>query len=395
MPQLPDLKEMMEALIAEPSISSAESGLDHGNERVSALLANWCLDLGFDVEVQPVAGKPGHRNVIATAGRGPGGLILGGHSDTVPVDEKLWKSDPFRLVERDGRLYGLGTTDMKSYFALAFAAVQRCDLRNLKAPLTIIATADEETGMSGARALRDSAFRGAQAVIGEPTGSRPVRMHKGNTMHRIHLSGQSGHSSNPAFGNSALEGMHEVITELLAYRSELQQRYRNPGFAVPTPTLNLGCIHGGDNPNRICGACELSFDLRVLPGIDGTEIIDTLKRRVEGIAARRKLGVSIETIMALVPGLETPAGAAIVRAAERLTGFDAEAVAFTTEAPFYQQHGLDVVVMGPGDIGCAHQPDEHIRVDRLQPTIHHLTSLIQDFCVAPSVAPVHQRMNSR
>ena len=144
---------------------------------------------------------------------------------------------------------------------------------DLTAPLILLATADEESSMDGAHLLVEQQRpRAAHAIIGEPTGLRPVRMHKGIAMEAIRLKGRSGHSSDPALGVNALDGMHQALDELITWRSELQARYRNPLFAVEVPTVNLGHIHGGDNPNRICAECELHFDIRPLPGMDLEEL---------------------------------------------------------------------------------------------------------------------------
>ena len=269
----PKLLDMIAALIASPSISSVNPDFDQGNRGVIELLAGWLSALGFRAEILPIADQPGKANLIATLGAGPGGLVLAGHTDTVPFDQGRWKHDPFRLTCADGRLYGLGTSDMKAFLALAVEAASSFTASQLQQPLIIVATADEESSMSGARALvEQNRPQARHALIGEPTGLRPVRMHKGILMEAIRLRGQSGHSSNPTLGNSALEAMHTVLGTLINWRSELQDRHHNPFFAVPVPTLNLGHIHGGDNPNRICADCELHLDLRPLPGMDIDEL---------------------------------------------------------------------------------------------------------------------------
>lgn len=239
--------------------------------------------------------------------------------------------------------------------------------------------------MDGARALvRAGRPRARYALIGEPTGLRPIRMHKGVMMERIRLTGRAGHSSDPALGNSALEGMQRVMTELLAWRAELQAQYRHPAFHVPVPTLNLGYIHGGDNPNRICGECELHIDLRPLPGMELDELRAEMRRRLERLLAGSGLVLDLEPLFGGVPPFETDAASAIVRAAERLTGHAAAAVAFGTEAPYLQQLGMETVVLGPGDIAQAHQPDEYLALDRIQPTVELLTRLIEHFCITPA-----------
>ncbi len=373
---------MMQRLIAEPSVSSVSAQWDQPNVRVIDLLAEWLAGMGFRIQKLAVPGHPGKFNLVASAGSGSHGLVLSGHTDTVPFDESRWRSDPFTLTERDNRLHGLGSTDMKGFFALVLDALRELDLKKLKHPLVILATADEESSMSGARALADSGKAlGRHAVIGEPTGLRPIRMHKGIAMECIRVTGRSGHSSNPALGNNALEGMSLVLAEITAWRRELQQRHSNPLFEVATPTVNLGHIHGGDNPNRICGQCELHIDIRPLPGMDLDGLRGELDQRLARILAPTGLKLERHSLFGGVPALETPASADIVRAAEQLTGHPAEAVAFGTEGPFLQQLGMDTVVLGPGSIDQAHQPDEFLDMNQIQPGIEIIKQLIQRFCL--------------
>ena len=380
--EAPTLRTMLEGLIATPSISSVTTDWDQSNRPLLARLAGWLGDAGFVVEIIDIPGHPDKANLIATLGRGPGGLVLSGHADTVPFDLHLWQHDPLLLTEADGRLYGLGTADMKAFFALAIDAARGLAAADLKRPLIILATADEESAMHGARALVDAGRPlGRYAVIGEPTGLRPVRMHKGVMGEAVRLTGRSGHASDPRLGNNALEGMHEVLTALLAWREELKRTYNNPAFAVAWPTMNPGYIHGGDNPNRICGQCELHLDLRVLPGLDPADLRAEMARRVGEVAGRRGLRWEVEPLFESIPPAETPAASAVVRAAEALTGHRAEAVSFGTEAPFFNQLGMETVVLGPGDIAQAHQPDEYLALDRIPPTLELLKGLIRRFCI--------------
>ena len=374
--------DMMARLIAAPSVSSVSPDWDQSNARVIDELAEWCEAAGFMVEHMAIPDHPGKFNLVASAGSGPDGLVLAGHTDTVPCDSELWTSDPFRLTERDGRYYGLGTSDMKGFFALILEAVRDIDLSTLKRPLVLLATADEESSMCGAKSLLDANRRlGRHAVIGEPTGMKPIRMHKGIAMEAIRLTGKSGHSSDPRLGNNAMEGMHRVLGELLAWRTELQQRYHNPLFAVDVPTLNLGHIHGGDNPNRICGHCELHFDIRPLPGMRLDELRGELDRRMGALLAQSGLRFERYPLFEGIPAMETPAAADIVRAAEQLTGHSADAVAFGTEGPYLNDLGMQTIILGPGDIDQAHQPDEYLAADRLQPTVRLLQDLIARFCL--------------
>ncbi len=379
---LPDLKAMMQRLVAAPSVSSISPEWDQSNLPVIEHLADWCRDAGFAVEVLEIPDHPGKYNLVASAGSGPGGLVLSGHSDTVPFDEGRWRSDPLALSERDGRWYGLGTADMKGFFAVVLEALRGLDLASLKRPLVLLATADEESGMCGARSLARLERRlGRHALIGEPTGLRPVRLHKGITMEAIRIQGRSGHSSDPALGNNALEGLHRVMGELLAWRQSLQAQHRNPLFAVEVPTLNLGHVHGGDNPNRICGQCELHIDIRPLPGMSLEDLREALDRRLGALAAESGLAIERRPLFEGVPAFETPAEAEIVQAVESLTGHPSGAVAFATEGPFLNALGMETVILGPGSIDQAHQPDEYIALDQLEPAMAIVRGLVKRFCL--------------
>ncbi len=379
----PHLYEMMQRLISAPSVSSVKPEWDQSNAQVVDHLAEWCEARGFAVERLPIPGHPDKFNMIASAGRGPDGLILSGHTDTVPFDEARWHSDPLQLTERDGRWYGLGTCDMKGFFAVVLDAIADIDFGRLRHPLILLATADEESGMCGAKALLETQRRlGRHAVIGEPTGLRPIRSHKGIGMESIRLIGRSGHSSDPGLGVSALEGMHRVIADLIAWRDELQQRHRNPAFAVEVPTLNLGHIHGGDNPNRICAECELHFDIRVLPGMNLAELRGEIDQRTADCLEGSGLSYEYTPLFDGIPALETAAESAIVQAAEELTGHSAGAVAFATEGPFLTDLGLETVILGPGHIAQAHQPDEYLALDQVDPAKRILRSLVERFCLS-------------
>jgi len=373
---------MIDALVSTPSVSSPDASRDQGNLAVIEQLASWLSDAGFDIEVMPLPNDNSKANLIATLGSGSGGLVLSGHTDTVPYDEGKWQHNPFSLTQADQRLYGLGTSDMKAFLALAIEASRGVRATDLKQPLIILATADEETSMAGAKALVDRKLPQAQyAIIGEPTGLRPVNMHKGMLMEAIRLQGRSGHSSDPALGNSALEAMYCVIGALRDWRDELQHTHHNACFAVPVPTLNLGHIHGGDNPNRICPACELHIDLRPLPGMDPQQLREELRHRTLAVLRDSGIHASFEALLDGVPAMQTPASAAIVQLAEKLTGHSPEAVAFGTEAPYLNQLGIETVVLGPGDIEQAHQPDEYLALERLTPTIEILTQMINTICI--------------
>jgi len=374
--------EQLRQLVGTPSVSSTDPHWDQGNRPVIDLLASWLEDLGFNTQIQNVSADGAKANLIATLGSGPGGLVLAGHTDTVPFDEGRWQSDPLQLSERDQRLYGLGSTDMKGFFPLAIAAATAFDARALKQPLILLATADEESSMNGARALVSAGRPKARAaIIGEPTSLVPVRMHKGIMMEAVRVTGRAGHSSNPALGNSALDGMHSVMSDLMSYRQQLRERYSNDLFTVAWPTMNLGCIHGGDSPNRICGKAELHFDLRMTPGGDNATLREEIAQRMAAIAQQHALQIELHSLVKSIAPFEQSADSELVHLAERLTGHTAEAVAFATEAPFMQELGMETIVMGPGSIDRAHQPDEYLELDQIQPCIALLQQCIRHYCL--------------
>jgi len=370
-------KDLFREIVASNSISSVSPQLDQGNLDVINLLANYLTDLGFNCEQMQVAENKA--NLIATYGTGTGGLVLAGHTDTVPCNEQLWKSDPFVLSERDNRWYGLGSCDMKGFFPLAIEAAKHHLDKQFQQPLIILATADEESSMAGARALVEAGVpKARRAVVGEPTGMRPVSLHKGIMVEQLIIRGRSGHSSDPSLGINAMESMQRIMGQLMVLRDQMQQ-HRHPGFTIDYPTLNLGCIKGGDNANRICGDCSLAFEIRPLPGMDMDQLQKDIEQHIERIALADKVHWALEKL--LVPPFCAEDHSEIVSLCEKLTGHHRQSVAFATEAPYLQKLGMDVVVLGPGDIDVAHQPDEYLSMDRIKPTIDFLSQLIGHCCL--------------
>ena len=366
-----ELTDLLSRIIRSNSISSINPAIDQGNREVIDLLANTLAELGFTIEIMDLGNNKA--NLIATYGSGPGGLVLAGHTDTVPCDESLWESSPFELTERDNRWYGLGSCDMKGFFPPAIEAFKSLQVKDLKQPLIILATADEESSMGGAKALVDAGAPVARsAVIGEPTNMRPVKMHKGIMIEKLTVTGRSGHSSNPELGNNAMESMQRILGQLMAMRDRMKEQ-KHAGFLIDHPTLNLGCIQGGDNANRICGHCFLAFEIRPLPGMDLNQLQADLERQIAATAERDNMGWSLEKL--IVPPFNSGDQSELVALCEKLTGHAAESVAFATEAPYLQQLGMDVVVLGPGDIDVAHQPNEFLPLDRVQPTINFFSQL--------------------
>lgn len=378
-------------LIAHRTISSGNPALDCGNREAVDDLANRLERAGFDCEIAAMPGREDKVNLVARLGpaerAADHGLVFAGHIDTVPYDDTGWDSDPFTLNERDGRVYGLGTCDMKGFIAIAAEVAAEYASQQLSAPVSLLISADEECGMDGARALlaahREHGGRpGRYCVIGEPTNLVPIRQHKGILMETIETHGASGHSSNPALGANAIEAMAMALGAVRGLRDELAARQRIAGFPVPHATLNLGAISGGDNANRIPARCRLDIDMRFLPGMTIDALRRELRERVDAALAGSDCSVHFRALFEGTPAFETAAESPIVTACEQLAGAEAAAVDFATEGAFYNAMGMDSVILGPGDIAQAHQPNEFLALDRVEPMQRILHGLVERFCLA-------------
>ncbi|MEM7027698.1 MAG: acetylornithine deacetylase [Pseudomonadota bacterium] len=384
MRKTPEFEDCFAELISIPSVSSIDPAHDQSNRLVVDSLANYLDMLGFDCHIMSVSDNPEKVNLIARRGElqeQATGLVLSGHTDTVPYDENGWDTDPFILTNKNNNYYGLGTADMKSFFPIIFEALERMPDLKFEQPLTVVATADEESTMSGARQIYETnKTLGRHCIIGEPTGMVPRYMHKGIIIETINIEGQSGHSSDPSLGNSALEGMTDVINNIRNWREKLQSENQNKAFKIPFPTINLGRIQGGDSPNRICATCELAIDLRPLPGM----LLDQLKKELHQLIidtlAGSGLKVTFGSVFNGVPPMHTPIDSEIVSFCVDNLSIQASTVAFTTEGPFFNDMGMETVILGPGDIDVAHQPNEYLQIDRIEPMINFVSKALENFC---------------
>ncbi|EIF5159411.1 TPA: acetylornithine deacetylase [Vibrio cholerae] len=375
---LPSFLEVYEDLISTSSISSTDARWDEGNEQVIAKLADWLSALGFSIQIEQVA--PNKQNLIAKLGSGEGGLLLAGHSDTVPFDEGRWNYNPHALTQVNNRFYGLGTADMKGFFAFIYEAVKNVDWRKQTKPLYVLATCDEETTMLGARHFTENApFKPDYCIIGEPTSLVPIRAHKGHVANAIRVTGKSGHSSNPALGVNAIEIMHEVLFALMQLRDRLIKEYHHPGFEIPTPTLNLGHIHGGDSPNRICGCCELHYDVRPLPGISLDGLDNLMRDALREVQQKWPGRIELVPLHDPIPGYECAHDHPFIHGISEICEQEAQTVNYCTEAPFLQQI-CPTLVLGPGSIDQAHQPDEFLAFEFIDPTVRVLSRAMQKYC---------------
>jgi acetylornithine deacetylase len=373
---------MLRQLIATPSVSSPDARFDQSNRGVIELLGDWAESLGFEVRVEPLPGTERKANLIATLGEGEDGFVLSGHTDTVPYDAERWRSDPFTLEERDGKLFGLGTADMKGFFAAALHAVARFEPGALGRPITLIGTADEESTMGGARALADAGRPlGRYAIIGEPTGLAPIRKHKGVFYVEVAIEGRTGHASNPARGVNAIDGLQRVLPALQAWRDMIGTRERDDDFEVPTPTLNFGRVAGGDSPNRICGECTLQLDIRFLPGMDRSAIVAELHDVVANALDGGAWTHEVRPAGGYADAFAGPSDAAFQSTVETMCGCSAKTALFGTEAPYLAGLGLQTLVLGAGDISVAHQPDEYVTMAAISRATELYANLIQRYCI--------------
>lgn len=373
--------ERYRQLIAIPTISSLEASEDQSNKQLIELLANWLNELGFHTEILAVEDSRNKYNLLATYGEGDGGLLLAGHTDTVPFDEGKWTYNPFNLTEKESKFYGLGTADMKGFFAFVVDVVSSLDLTKIQKPIRILATADEETTMLGARTFaQHSHIRPDCAIIGEPTSLKPIRAHKGHMGEAIRITGKSGHSSDPERGINAIELMHEAIGHLTIMRNQLKERYNNPFFKVPYPTMNFGNIHGGDAINRICACCELQLDMRPLPNLPVEDLHHLMLEHLAPMLEKYQDLIEIRPLHHGIPGYECEHSAQIVQVVEKLLGERCESANYCTEAPYIQQL-CPTLVLGPGSIEQAHQADEFLETKYIEPTRELLSKLIHHFCM--------------
>lgn len=373
--------DLYRSIIEIPSISAFDEKIDQTNKPLIELLSSLFSEFGFNITIQPVPNARNKFNMLAKIGSGEGGLLLSGHSDTVPFDEGRWQSNPFSLKQQGGKLFGLGSCDMKGFFAFILEALKTIPLDKLQKPLYILATADEETSMAGARFFaQQQLIKPDMAIIGEPTELVPIYRHKGHFAQSLNIQGKAAHSSDPDKGVNAIEIMYQAIGQLIVLKDKLQQKYRDDAFSVPHVTMNLGHIHGGDGENRICGHCKLNFDLRAIPALSDAEALALIDEALAPIMGKYPNRLNLELMYPTVPAFACRDEHNIIALAEKLTGKSLQSANYATEAPFINQLGCDTLVLGPGSINQAHQPDEYMSLDYVDPTVNILQRMIKSVC---------------
>jgi acetylornithine deacetylase len=316
-------------------------------------------------------------NLYAVIGpRDRGGVLLSGHTDVVPVDGQKWTSDPFRLAERGGRLYARGSADMKGFIACALRAARLATERELRIPLQLAFSYDEEIGCVGVRSLIDDmatwAHRPQFCIVGEPTLLRPAVGHKGKTALAATCRGHAAHSASPGHGVNAIYMAAELIDKIRDRQSAIEVGgVRDAGYEVPYTTLHVGVIRGGTVLNIVPAKCDLELEIRNLPEDDASRIVAAMREDAAAIARavhRDDVDVGIELeVTNEYPPLDTPPDAEVVALVVALTGqHERIKVGFGSEGGLFSERlGIPTVVCGPGSIDQAHKPDEFIDRDQL------------------------------
>jgi acetylornithine deacetylase len=335
-------------------------------------------------------------NLLATLGDGAeGGLVLSGHTDVVPVDGQPWDTDPFKAVRRDGRIYGRGSADMKSFIACTLAAVPALLAAPLRRPVHLAYTYDEEVGCLGApvliRDLQAAGLRPAGCIVGEPTGMRVMVGHKGMRVYRCRVHGLEAHSSLAPTGVNAIEHAARLIARLREIALELRTSGpRDESFSVPFVTMSTGTIRGGTATNIVPRECEFQFDLRYLPGTDPDAVVALVRRGAEDVLADMRLtapdaDIALE-LAEEAPDLNTAPDHPVTQLGARLSGGGAPGrVPFATDGGHFHRAGVPTIVIGPGSIDQAHKPNEFIALEQIAQCERFLERLKEELCAEAHV----------
>lgn len=333
-------------------------------------------DHGFTVH-RLTGARAGRAGLFASLGpAGRGGILLSAHLDVVPVEGQAWSVDPFRMSRRNGRLYGRGTTDMKGFAAAALALAARAADRELRDPLKIALSYDEEAGCVGMAEmidrLDDTIGTPSICLVGEPTSMRIATGHKGKLSYRVRCRGSAGHSASAPHYANALHIAGDVVALLRQVQADLATAgARDDAYDVPYTTVHVGTLSGGASLNVVPDRAELEFEIRHTAADDPARILASIERDIaeldQGWRARHPTaGIEIEPINAY-PGLDTPTDAAVTRFVEGLGGITPPTkVSFGTEAGFFAERWrIPTIVCGPGDMEQGHKPDEFIEEGQL------------------------------
>ncbi len=372
MPNDPISLPIVEKLIGFDT-TSRESNLD-----LIAYVQQYLADFG--IETRLVHDEEGRKaNLYATVGPADKrGICLSGHTDVVPVDGQAWDSDPFTARVADGKVFGRGTADMKSFIAIALAFVPQFLQRGLVTPVHLAFSYDEEVGHLGAKRLvevmKDMPVLPAMCIVGEPTSLDVIIGHKGKKKVRVHVHGHEAHSSLTHEGVNAIE----YAARLIAFMQGLARKWQKEGpfdheCDVPFTTMQVGLIRGGTAPNIVPNSCVFDMEIRHLPAVDPEVLFDEIRRHAKDVIEPEMKAVAPDAHFEFEEtppnlALDTDPDEPVVAFVKRLAGQNKHGkVGFGTEAGLFQKRvGIPTVVCGPGDIGQAHKPNEFITLDQLR-----------------------------
>lgn len=360
----------------------------HSNSELITWVQSELLAFGAIVKIIP--NEDGSKaNLFATFGpQSCGGVMLSGHTDVVPVTGQDWTVPAFSMTRKDGKVFGRGTADMKGFIASMMTAAKKASTQNLKTPLHLALSYDEEVGCIGVRSMIDmlsnAPIRPQMCIVGEPTGLSVATGHKGKIAARAKCIGRAGHSALAPFAVNALYLANDFITELRKVQDTLRVgATQDPDYDVSYTTLHVGRIKGGGALNIVPHLCELDFEIRNLAQDDAAEILGNLTQAAKSIALEAQniaseANIEIE-VFNTYPGLDTAGNEPVVGFVKSLTGANSTIkVAYGTEGGLFDQRlGVPTVVCGPGDMAQGHKPDEFITETQLSACDAMLDNLIQ------------------
>ncbi|MGE0768648.1 MAG: acetylornithine deacetylase [Hyphomicrobiaceae bacterium] len=374
-------KDILARLIAFDTVS------ENPNLPLAEWVAGYLSEHGIEATMLP-AEDGIHANLFATIGDGDrGGIGLSGHMDVVPVTSQQWDTDPFRMVERDGRLYGRGSCDMKGFLACVLAMAPEIKAREaaLKTPVHIVFSYDEEVGCTGVKPMiatfGKSLPRPHMVIVGEPTNMTVVNAHKGGSRFVTEVTGKDAHSSKPQLGVGAIRIAGELIAELGRIETRLKATRSDPRFDPPFASITVSGIEGGIAHNILPPKCTFRWGVRTLPGIDAIEVATHLQAYAERelLPAMRAVSpeCNIETKVAgILPPFSSGDRSEATSLALKLAGQNETfAVAYGTEASHFEAAGSSTVVIGPGSIDQAHQPNEFVEIVELEKCLSFLAKV--------------------
>ena len=373
--------EILDRLIAFDTVSH-RSNLD---------LIDYVVELlnSASAETTLIKNKEGSKaNLYATIGpKDKAGVLLSGHTDVVPVEGQNWTMPPFGLTQKDGRVYGRGTADMKGFLASALSCALKAAGKPLKTPLHLALSYDEEIGCIGVRSLidmlKDAPFRPLFCIVGEPTGMAVATGHKGKMALHADCIGKEAHSALAPTGLNAIHLAADFITELRGIQAEIVKNgTKDADYDVPYTTVHVGKINGGLVVNIVPNLCTLDFEIRNIAQDDPALILAQMRNTADKITEMARTlapeaAININTAFTY-PGLNTPTDAQVVSFVKSLTGANGTIkVAFGTEGGLFDRE-LDIptVICGPGSMAQGHKPDEFVSLDQLEKCDAALSVLI-------------------